>query len=265
MGEEGVRTRLRRLPRIDMQRQAEEHHAERERVAQESVVHVPGMCLRRSVGGLAGALAVGAAARERGHGVVREPHGRLAARRVRDEEVLEREVPVHNPELVQQHHRVDHLHHHGVEEVLTVLAGRGLPRAPREQVAPRRQGRHDVHVLRVVEDAVHLAGVGVAPGVELLEQPHVHPGPLRVVPVRAVEGPRPALHPGPAHDLHGDALPAAASHLPLLHAAAVPRGLLQGADEAEGALVPGLRADSQVLHGGLQLLLADGLLRGSLG
>eukprot|EP00406_Dinophysis_acuminata_P030801 CAMPEP_0179362418 /NCGR_PEP_ID=MMETSP0797-20121207/81003_1 /TAXON_ID=47934 /ORGANISM="Dinophysis acuminata, Strain DAEP01" /LENGTH=415 /DNA_ID=CAMNT_0021077845 /DNA_START=20 /DNA_END=1267 /DNA_ORIENTATION=+ len=246
--EQRAHTRLRGRPRVLLRHQREERHTEREGVCQVGIVLFPVVHLRRLVGRLAPHL-LGARSREGRHGEVDELHLHAAAPGVGDQHVLQRYVPVRDPELVQPVNGGEDLVHDRQHQPLARRPWLRPDEAPREEVPLGRQGCHHVRALGVAEHAEEVAHVGEAHAVELREHGQVAPRLLAGVGVVRPELLRPGRHPLVGHLLHRYVAPPvpAASHQ--VDLAVVPARALQPVHEHEAVAVPGLHAAGDLGRG----------------
>mmetsp|Transcript_34348 Transcript_34348/g.74968 ORF Transcript_34348/g.74968 Transcript_34348/m.74968 type:complete len:289 (+) Transcript_34348:540-1406(+) len=162
------------------------------------------------------------------------------------EDVLQRDVPVRDAHLVQPPHGAEDLGDDGSHDLLALPARRGVAVAPVEEVAAGAEGRHDVGLLLVREDAQELADIGVPVVVQVLDDTHVIPRPLRCRWVGSREFLRPTLDPLRGHDLHGHLALGAHGHQ--VYTAVISNRVLQQLHRAESFVVEWFRTPGELRH-----------------
>mmetsp|Transcript_52596 Transcript_52596/g.147591 ORF Transcript_52596/g.147591 Transcript_52596/m.147591 type:complete len:209 (+) Transcript_52596:693-1319(+) len=191
------------LPRVVPRRHREHHHAQRESVRQEGVVVRRLEHLRRPVDHLPPRLLPALAGQGR-HGEVDDLNRRPAARVLGQQYVLQGQVPVRDPHVMKHPHSVEDLPHDGLQLSLPLETWRQILRAPREQVAFRREGRDDIGALLVTEDPQQFVRVWEAGPIQLQHDAQVEPRALRRCGVPVPEVPGVLGDPIVGHLLHSD-------------------------------------------------------------
>mmetsp|Transcript_20019 Transcript_20019/g.52489 ORF Transcript_20019/g.52489 Transcript_20019/m.52489 type:complete len:349 (-) Transcript_20019:67-1113(-) len=231
---------LRRRPREVVRHGGEEHHAEREAVSRERVVaarvHLGGLVVP-----LAPTLALPAVP-QGGRCPEVDDLDHVVLSLLRQQDVLEGQVPVRDAQLVKPPHREEDLDDDGLRTNLVVAPGTAREVDPREQVALRGERRDDVRRQAVAVDAVQVAGEGEADPVQVLHDPEIVPGLFLGPRVLIVELDRAVAHPRGGHALHRHPHTAELERLHQLDDALVRLRVLQLLHQHVLARVPALHA-----------------------
>mmetsp|Transcript_50580 Transcript_50580/g.145836 ORF Transcript_50580/g.145836 Transcript_50580/m.145836 type:complete len:305 (-) Transcript_50580:2-916(-) len=251
---------LRAAPWVVLGAHGEKDNAERKVVSQEGVHFAVGMRFWRAVHNLSSRLALHFAPQGRRPEVDElRVQGRI---KPRQQDILQGEVAVGDPQIVQPTHRRANLSDDWPHLCfpLTSGCGHGLVHAPIEQIALATIARRHQGLVNAAEDTVQAASVGVP---MRSEQPHngnVKPRLLCRLRVEIVEVPGAMLYPSGGHSLHRQELAAVGSILHKLHLAMVRLGLLQIANVHQArSTAPWLYLHARGKQGVIQISLRNRL------
>mmetsp|Transcript_32695 Transcript_32695/g.78141 ORF Transcript_32695/g.78141 Transcript_32695/m.78141 type:complete len:251 (+) Transcript_32695:474-1226(+) len=184
-----------------------------------------------------------------GHAKIDELH-LLTTCCICEENVLKREVPVRNTQVMKPPHTNEDLPHDRKHYCLSGCSRPWIPVTPREQIANSCESCRDVRCLIVSENSQQLAGIRIPDGVQIPHQTNIHPGPFRCRGVLLVKLSRAFAYPPVWHPLHCNLLPVLLLHE--VHPAVVPNSFLQEGLQDKLLWIPRLNRRGDNFHGLLQ-------------